>query len=180
MRNAAARLLSCAHLLDQPYDARRDPSGPKGRLPDLLEPKTSSTCFPARGVFRSPLFHPPWRGASSRILLPLFAPRLRARVCSRLRAMQNKSSCHTRWYAARMSSAPPSPCLVIAHVQNDYVMATCTIRNFPVTVSRCSSNRTGHARCRAQRSLLSRRFFIGRRQAACQCASDERKGECVA
>jgi hypothetical protein len=79
-----------------------------------------------------------------------------------------------------MSSAPPSPCLVIAHVQNDHVMATRAIRNFHVTVSRCSSNRTGHARCRAQRSLHSRRFLIGRRQAACQCASDERKGECVA
>ena len=44
----------------------------------------------------------------------MFAPRLRARVCSRLRAMQNTSSYHTRWHAARMSSAPPSPCLVIA------------------------------------------------------------------
>jgi hypothetical protein len=73
-----------------------------------------------------------------------------------------------RWHAARMSSAPPSPCIVIAHVQNDYVMATRAIRNFPVTVSR-SSNRTGHARCRAQRSLHSRRLLIGRRQAACHC-----------
>ena len=37
--------------------------------------------------------------------------------------MQNKSSRHTRWHAARMSSAPPSPCLIIVDVQNDYVMA---------------------------------------------------------
>ena len=38
--------------------------------------------------------------------------------------MQNASSYHTRWHAARMSSAPPSPCLIIVDVQNDYVMAT--------------------------------------------------------
>jgi nicotinamidase/pyrazinamidase len=36
--------------------------------------------------------------------------------------MQKKSPRHTRWHAARMSSPPPSPCLIIVDVQNDYVM----------------------------------------------------------
>ena len=166
-------------------NARRDPSGPTG-LPDLLEPKTSSTCFPA-AFFVSPAFSSAvWRGAS-RILLRAALRRCGgASVCTAASGTRlQQAARHAKQVLlshplARRANEQRATFALPRHVQNDHVMATRAIRNFPVTVSRCSSNRTGHARCRAQRSLHSRRFLIGRRQAACQCASDERKGECVA
>ena len=82
-----------------------------------------------------------------------------------------------RWHAARMSSAPPSPCLIIVDVQNDYVMATGALPCPDAAAIIPCIRDAAH----------SGRFTAGvylsadvKPPATAQCASDERKGECVA